>query len=118
MDPRAGQLREFDVAQNHLFFCVRRLGGDAEARRNRALVHVATLGERLVLTVLRDDHAEVGGVLEGAPHHTRVLHSAPVVGEHPHSERGHFGERSKPLAVASDGDRTGDGDLAARVRGE
>src|SRR5215211_1734093 len=38
-------------------------------------------GQPWFLGVLGDQHAEAGGVLEGAAHHQRVVHADAVVGE-------------------------------------
>ena len=55
----ASEPRERDVAHHHQLLGLRALARDPEPARPLALVHVAARGERLVLTVLRQDHAEV-----------------------------------------------------------
>ena len=56
--------------------------------RQRALVHLRVLGEARLLRVLGDHAVERLHVLQGAPHHHRVVHALAVVGEDPHPRGG------------------------------
>ena len=106
--------RERDVAHHHQLLGLRALARDPEAARPLALVHVAARGERLVFAVLRQDHAEVGGVLERPAHQRRILHAAPVVGEQAHAELCHLGHRGESIAGTTDGDRSGNAHVTQR----
>jgi hypothetical protein len=59
-----------------------------------------------------DRNPESCRVFEGATHEAIILHTATVVGEHPHSERRHFRHGGKGCSTAINRDCTGDPNIA------
>ena len=97
-------LGEEQIARHDDVFGDARPATKPEPRRDPALVHLGTLGERVILGVLNDGQVERARVLERAAHHGARRHAAAVVGDPDDPsvfELGHFGER---FALLADGD--------------
>lgn len=80
--------------------------GQAQPGGGGSLVGDGADGQPRLLGVLGDEHAQPGGVLEGAAHHQRIVHADAVVGEHPHlrGPGGHHAHLGELLAGQPDGD--------------
>ncbi|CKT75507.1 Uncharacterised protein [Mycobacterium tuberculosis] len=72
--------------------------------------------------MLGDQHAQTGGIFQGAAHDQRVMHADPVVGEHPHLggagvHHAHLGQlgSGQPDGDRADGVHVDQADLLAAV---
>ncbi len=107
MHRRARQPDERDVPGDHALLRRRRDARDPQPARPAALVHRTATGERAVLAMLGQRHAEALGVVEGSAHQRAVLDAGPVVGEERDPEVRQLTHRSKRLSRPPHGDGAG-----------
>ena len=103
---RAGKFGQQNIARHHHVFRSGRDPAQAQPGGVRAFVHVAAGREMQILAMIDDGQVERPGKLHGAPHHARVHHRAPVVGNRDNARFLHRADGGKLDAFAALGDRT------------
>ena len=113
---------EREVALDHHALGDRRVAGEAELGRDRALVHLPVARERRLLAVERERAAGDGAVLERAPHQRRRGDRPAVVGERGRARVGELAHLGQLRAAERLRDRGQEADrddrLAARLLDE
>jgi hypothetical protein len=111
--------RQREIALDHQALGNRRIAGEAELRRDGALVHLARTRKRRLLAVEREAPSRDGGVLEGAPHQPGRDDGTSVVREPDGAcvrELGHLRQLGAFLALRDRGKKA-DGDFCLGAGG-